>query len=345
MAHHPTPLKFLFPGWYAVVMGLAGLSLAWHRAMPLMGETAGVAALVLGGLAAVVFAALAVATMMRARRYPEAWQDDRRHAVRHAFIATLPLAVSLLATVAAALFGDGLWVRLLWWCGSLSQLFVTVWVMARWWRGNAGANERGGLAWAAVTPALFLPVVGNMLAPLAGTVLGASDWAAAQFGIGLMLWPVVLVLIASRVVTQGMLPERLLPALFIFIAPPAVAGLGLLSLGAPLAVGWACWGMALFTLLWVGTQVQRIIAAPFAVMHWAVSFPLAAFTTLTLRLATPGSGMAVLGPVLLAFTSLIVWGLLMATWRGLREGSLLAPETVATINVAGASAEPAGRAG
>ena len=345
MAHHPTPLKFLFPGWYAVVMGLAGLSLAWHRAAPLMGEMADVAAMVLGGLAAAVFAALAVATVWRARRHPDAWQDDRRHAVRHAFIATLPLAVLLLATVAALLFGDSLWVRLLWWCGSLSQLFVTVWVMARWWRGNAGPNERVGLTWSAVTPALFLLIVGNMLAPLAGSVLGASDWAAAQFGIGLMLWPVVLVLIVSRIVAHGMLPERLLPTLFIFVAPPAVAGMGLLSLGAPLAAGWACWGMALFMLLWVGTQVKRIMAAPFAISHWAVSFPLAAFTTLTLRLATPGSLMAVLGPVLLAFTSLIVWGLLMATWRGLREGSLLAPETVATISAAGPSTESAGRAG
>ena len=345
MAHHPTPLKFLFPGWYAVVIGLAGLSLAWQLAVPLMGEIAGLAAMVLGALAAAMFAALSVATLLRANRYPEAWQDDRRHAVRHAFIATLPLAVLLLATVASALFGDSLWVRLLWWCGSLSQLFVTVWVMARWWRGNAGANERGGLTWVAATPALFLPIVGNMLAPLAGPALGAGDWATAQFGIGLLFWPVVLVLIVSRIVTQGRLPERQLPALFIFIAPPAVAGLGLLSLGAPAAVGWACWGMALFMLLWVGTQVQRIIAAPFAISYWAVSFPLAAFTTLTLRLATPGSLMAVLGPVLLAFTSLIVWGLLMATWRGLREGSLLAPETVATINAAGPSAEPAGREG
>ena len=31
-------LKFLQPGWYAIVMGLGGLSLAWHRAVPLMGE-------------------------------------------------------------------------------------------------------------------------------------------------------------------------------------------------------------------------------------------------------------------------------------------------------------------
>jgi len=345
MAHHPTPLKFLFPGWFSVVMGLAGLSLAWHRAMPLMGEMADAVALIVGAVAAMVFVVLSVTTLLRAQRYPDAWEEDCRHAVRHTFVATLPLAVLLLATVAAAMFGDNVWARLLWWTGSLSQLFVTVWVMARWWRGNASGNEHGGLVWATVTPALFIPIVGNMIAPLAGTVLGASDWASAQFGIGLMFWPVVLVLIVTRIATQGMFAQRLLPTLFIFIAPPAVAGLALLTLGAPLAAGWACWGMALFALLWVGTQARRIVAAPFAISHWAISFPLAAFTALTLRLATPGGVLAVLGPVLLALTSLIVLGLLAATWRGLREGSLLAPETVATINVAGPPTEPAGRAG
>ena len=41
MTHSPTPLKFLFPGWYAIVMGLSGLALAWHRAEPLMGAGLG----------------------------------------------------------------------------------------------------------------------------------------------------------------------------------------------------------------------------------------------------------------------------------------------------------------
>ena len=26
-----TPLKHLFPGWFAIVMGWSGLALAWHR--------------------------------------------------------------------------------------------------------------------------------------------------------------------------------------------------------------------------------------------------------------------------------------------------------------------------
>jgi tellurite resistance protein len=93
------------------------------------------------------------------------------------------------------------------------------------------------------------------------------------------------------------------------------------------------WGVALACFLWVATQGQRIVSQAFSVGHWAVSFPLAAFAGLTLELGRHGSGgpMPVLGPLLLAFASVIVLGLSMGTVRGLRQRTLLAPEPVATI--------------
>lgn len=326
-------LKYLYPGWYAIVMGLAGLALAWHRATPLMGEMASGVALVVGALAGLVFVALAVATLWRWRAHPAAWAEDRRHPVRHTFVATLPIAIIVLATAAVALFGPTRPAEALWWCGVLSQLAVTWWVLSRWWRPGTG-----GLAWASVTPALLIPVVGNVLAPLAGVPLGHTDWAAAQFGIGLMFWPVVVVLLAVRIATQGMLAERLLPTLFILIAPPAVVGLAALQFGAPAGIGWACWGIAAFSFAWVASVASRLRQLPFALPHWGMSFPLAAFAALTLRLATPGSVLAVIGPALLALASLVILGLLAGTVRGLRDGTLLAPEPVAAI--AGAPAGP-----
>jgi len=317
------PLKYLFPAWYSIVMGLAGLALAWHRAVPVMGEGAGAAALVIGLLAAAVFAVLAVATVLRAQRYPQAWAEDRRHPVRHTFIATLPIAMVLLATVAVASGVQGPPVLALWWAGSLAQLFVTTWVLQRWWKGAAN----GGLQWAGATPALFIPIVGNVLVPLAGVPLGQPEWSAAQFGIGLLFWPVVLILLVARIVVQGPWPERLLPANFIFIAPPAVVGLSALQFGAPPLVSWALWGMALFSLLWVAPLLQRIAGQPFGLPHWGMSFPLAAFTALTLRLMPEGP-LAMAGVALLAATSLLIAALALATVRGLRQGSLLVPEAV-----------------
>jgi tellurite resistance protein len=329
---HPAPLKYLYPGWFAIVMGLSGLALAWQRATPLMGEAAQAAAWAFSGAAALVFVLLALASALRAQRHPEAWAQDRQHPVRHTFIATLPVGLLLLATVAVALLGPSRPAAALWWLGSVLQLGVTVWVMSRWWRGP----HAGGAQWAGVTPALFIPIVGNVLAPLAGVPLAYPEWAAAQFGLGLLFWPVVLALLMVRLAVHGALPERLLPSVFIVIAPPAVSGLALLQLGAPSAVAWALWGMALFGLLWAGTQLRRILAMPMGLAHWAMSFPLAALAALTLRLASPSGVLAVLGPLLLALASLTVLWLLLMTLRGLRDGSLLAPEPVAHITPASA---------
>ena len=336
-AQDTAKLKFLVPGWYAVVMGLCGLALAWHRAQPLLGDGAAAAALAIGALATAAFLVLAVATVLRGWRHPEAWAEDRRHPVRHTFIAALPIAVILLATVGVALFGPHPLARALWWAGSLAQWFVTAWVLARWWRGASA----GGLQWASVTPALFIPIVGNVLVPLAGAPLGHTEWAVAQFGVGLLFWPVVLVLLVVRLVVQGLWPERLLPTAFILIAPPAVVGLSLLQLGAPVLWGWACWGMGVFSLLWAAALARRISAMPFGLPHWGMSFPLAALAALTLRLAQPGQPMAWTGLLLLALASLLIAGLLLATVRGLRDGNLLAPEPVATIAPTAAAVLPA----
>jgi tellurite resistance protein len=320
-------LKHLGPGWFAAVMGWTGLALAWLRAQPLMGDMAGAIALVAGTVAGATFLALGVATVLRMKRHPEAVLADHTHPVRYGFIATLPPSLILMATFAVTVHGPQPWADALWWAGCALQLWVTLWVMSRVWLGN----QAGGLQWPGVTPLLIVPAVGNVLAPLGGVALGHEHWAAAQFGVGLLLWPLVLALLVVRIAQTGLWPERLLPGSFVLVAPPAVIGLSALQLGAPLLLGWMCWGMAVFSLLWAGRLTRRIVALPFSVAHWGLSFPLAALAALTLRLATPGSLLAVLGPALLALVSLVLLALSMATWRGLRDGSLLAPEPVAML--------------
>ena len=340
---HPTPLKFLMPGWFALVMGLCGLALAWHRAQFVLGDMAAGVALMVGGLAAVVFVVLVGASLLRASRHADALAEDLRHPVRHAFVAAVPVSLLLLATVGVALDGASgplalLW-RVLWWVGSLSQVWATWWVLSRWIApaANAAPGQAPGQTglWPGVTPVLLIPVVGNVVAPLAGLPLGIEGWSAAQMGVGAFFWPVVVTLMLVRRLSHSPLPERLVPAWFITVAPPAVIGLVLLQMGAALPLVQALWGLALFFLAWVLPLIPRIMAQPFGVAFWALSFPLAAFTTLTLRLAEhqPESawhgGLQAFGLVLLAVTSMAVLWLCQATVRGLRRGSLLVPEPVA----------------
>jgi tellurite resistance protein len=320
------PLKFLMPGWFSLVMGLSG---------PARGEMATGAALVLSGLALLVFVVLAAASLLRWQRYPQALEEDLKHPMRHGFVATVPVSLLLLATAGHALGLTGALVQAIWWAGSLLQLWATLWVLGRWLAPmpNAGTSAQAGALWPGVTPVLFIPVVGNVVAPLAGVGLGHDWWCAAQLGIGVFFWPVVLVLALTRRLAHSPIPERMLPTWFITIAPPAVIGLALLQFQAPAWMVQGVWGIALFSLLWVGAQGKRMVGQPFGLPFWALSFPLAAFTSLTLKVgATFNIGaLQTLGVLMLAITSLVVVGLALATVRGLRNGTLLAPEPVANI--------------
>jgi len=340
----PTPLKFLMPGWFSTVMGLSGLALAWQAGQGLLGDMAGALSLVMGVLAFGVFAVLALASLLRWQRHAAALEEDLKHPVRHAFVAAVPVSLLLLSTVGVALDSRGagplapLW-QVLWWAGSLGQLWATVWVLGRWLSPATAAPAGQGPAslWPSVTPVLLIPVVGNVVAPLAGLPLGHGLWSAAQFGIGAFLWPVVVALLLARRIAHSPLPDRLLPAWFITVAPPAVIGLVLLQMQTAPVLVLGLWGVALFFLLWVLPLVRRIAVQPFSLAFWGLSFPLAALTTLTMRLADPSLGMpvpATLAVLLLAVTSIVVLWLCFATVRGLRDGSLLAPEPVASIQPA-----------
>lgn len=334
----PTPLKFLMPGYFALVMGLSGLTLAWHRASGVLGEMADGIALVLGLVAALVFLVLLVASFVRWQRYPAALAEDLKHPVRHAFVAAFPVSLLLLATVGVALGGvvepvGPVW-NAMWWIGSLLQLWATVWTLSRW-LSPAVAPQPGAapVLWPTITPVLLIPVVGNVVVPLAGLPLGHTLWSALQFGIGALLWPVVLTLILARRIAHSALPDRILPSWFITVAPPAVIGVVLAQWQAPLPLVAGAWGVGLFFLLWSATIVRRIASQPFSVAFWAFSFPLAAFTVLTLRLAelSESHTMQTAGVLMLAVTSVAILWLGFSTVRGLREGSLLAPEPVANI--------------
>ena len=299
MSAHPTPLKFLAPGWFSIVMGLSGL-------------------------------ALALASLLRWQRHAQAWAEDLRHPVRHVFVAAMPVSLILLATVAVALGGPTPWARGLWMTGSVWQLGVTLWVVSRWLAPAAPAStpaQASAAFWSGITPPLLIPIVGNVLVPLAGVPLGHGTWSVVQFGVGLFFWPLVIALLVVRIGIAGLWPQRLLPTTFITIAPPAVIGLAALQLGAPESLAWGAWGIALLFAGWSASVLRRAIDQPFAVPFWALSFPLAAFAALSLRLAgNAPAALQAFALALLALSSLVILALALATLKGLRRGSLLVPE-------------------
>ncbi|HWS76670.1 MAG TPA: C4-dicarboxylate ABC transporter [Quisquiliibacterium sp.] len=320
------PLVHLGPQWFAPVMGWSGLALAWHRAEERFGPAAEAVALGCGLVALSAFLVVLAASALRAARHPRALAEDLSHPVRHAFVAALPVSLLLLASLGVALYGPGSALATLWLAGVALQACVTGWVVSRWFSGR--------LQWPAVTPVLYIPIVGNILVPLAGAPLGWPAMSWFFFAIGAFFWPVVTAMVLVRKVQQP-LPDRLQATWFITIAPPAVAGTAAVALGAPEMVLSAALGVAAVFAFASATRVPTIARQQFAMPAWAVSFPLAALTALALRAAdTVAPALAMPAVLLLAVTSVVLVGLSLATVKGLRAGTLLAPEPVATISVA-----------
>ncbi|HPU52952.1 MAG TPA: SLAC1 anion channel family protein [Burkholderiaceae bacterium] len=330
------PLYFLGPQWFAPVMGWCGLALAWYRAQEGFGAGAALICAACGAVAALIFVTVLAAAMLRYVRHPGALAEDLAHPVRQGFAAAFPVSIILLATVGVALGLPDRLNEIVWAIGLAVQLGVTTWIISRWLAGK--------LRWASMTPVVYIPIVGNILVPLAGVPLHHEAVSWAFFGIGAFFWPVVTALVLARQVHQPM-PDRLAPAWFITIAPPSVAGLSALTLGAPFAVAYAALGAGGVMLLAVATRVPAIVKAPFAMPSWAASFPLAAFSALLFRATADAPGLRLPSILMLVVTSLVVLGLTLATIRGLRAGTLLAPEPVAVLSVepaAAAAAVPAG---
>lgn len=315
-------LQHLGFAWFAMVMGLCGLSLAWARAVPHWGTVAILVSQGAGVLAAGVLALLLFGQFWRLGRYPEALLADIRHPLRHVFVATLPASLVLLSTVGVTHQGYSLWADVLWMLGAAGLLLSTLGVLGRWLQPALTAQD----FWPAITPVLFIPVVGNVLPALAGVSLGHPVWAAAQLGLSAVLWPVTLALVMVRIGMVGLWPQRLLPTTFIMIAPPSVLALSAHALGASALLVHMLAGVALFFTLLSLTVLRPCLQQPFGMPFWSLSFPLAAVAALGLHLS-PDPGVAQwMATVFLLVVSGVIGVLGLATLRGLLRGQLLQPE-------------------
>ncbi|MEA3292458.1 MAG: SLAC1 anion channel family protein, partial [Pseudomonadota bacterium] len=167
-----------------------------------------------------------------------------------------------------------------------------------------------------INPAWFIPVVGNILVPIAGVPLGYPEISWFFFSIGIVFWLVLLTIFFNRIIFHDPMPQRLVPTFFILIAPPAVAFIAWFKLGGELdAFARVLYYTALFFSLLLATQIGKFARLPFFLSWWAYSFPLAALTVATMlmyqELQTPWFKW--LSILLLALVTLVILMLVVKT--------------------------------
>lgn len=286
-AAHVPPGPFLthMPiGSFAMVMGMSGLSLAWSRLghTGFMPELSHAISAGVGVFAMAVFAVLLGIYAAKWSRNHKLVYDEWQHPIKSGFFAAVSISFALLGAVSTVHF-PGIALPL-WSIGAVLQVVAMIMVLNAW-------MHRETLQPAHATPVWFIPAVGNVVMPLAGVKLGMMEVSWWFFGVGMLFWLVLLTIVMHRLLfVQPPLPARLMPTLFIFLAPPAVGFLSWLLLtgqaqpsAMPLDMfGHLLYGLAFFFVIFLLSQVHRFAKLPFFMSWWAFGFPSAAFTSASL---------------------------------------------------------------
>jgi C4-dicarboxylate transporter/malic acid transport protein len=310
-------LRCFHPGWYAAVMGTGIVAVAL-AANP--GNWSGLRGPALDGaravavLVALLMVGLAVPYAARIVRYPKEAMADFRSPVLGPMYATVPAGLLVAAVVAGAagplILSPAVVHDLVFWLAwvgvpltfAVSVAFV-----------YAMLSQRDTTI-AQVSGSWFIPPVANIVVPLVLTELAAhADPATLRlltfagysfWGMGFVLFLLVLSLLHDRLVLHPLPPAGMAPSLVIGLGPIGVGSLALLKLAtasAPvfgslagavatlsLITATVLWGFGLwwfFTTLVVMVRYLLEGPLPYGMGWWAFTFPLGAFTMATLALA------------------------------------------------------------
>ena len=131
-----------------------------------------------------------------------------------------------------------------------------------------------------ISPAWFIPAVGNVLVPIAGMHFGYAEVSWFFFSIGIMFWIILFTVFFNRILFHDPMPQHLVPTFFILIAPPAVGFIAYCKLNGGLDnFANFLYYIGLFLTILLFSQFKKFASLPFFLSWWAYSFPISAITT------------------------------------------------------------------
>lgn len=299
-------LQYVPISFFAAVLGLTGTTIAFQRAERLLALPFAISSILLvASLAA--FLAIAVIYALKAARYPDAVKREFAHPIKINFFPTISISLLLFGIAFMRLNSDIS--RAFWIAGASAHLVFTIVILSAW-------IQRTTLQMQHINPAWFIPMVGNMIVPIAGVEHAPIEISWFFFSVGLIFWIVLFTLFMERMIFHPPLPERLAPTLFIVIAPPAIGFISYLRLMEHEVSGFDLDGfarilyyLALFIFVVLLTQYRQFVKLPFYLSWWAYSFPMAAITIATGLMASSTNLLFFRG---LTYVLLIALGALIA---------------------------------
>ncbi len=308
-----------FPiGLFASVMGLCGLSIAYQRFEQVFGVELGIG-LALLMVAYVVFAAVSATYFAKLVKHTTSAVNEFNHPVKASFFPTISISLLLLSIGTLEISHEV--ARYLWITGTGLHFAFTIAFMSRWINRSYEITHSN--------PAWFIPVVGNILVSAIGVEFAHKEVSWFFFSVGVFFWLVLFNIIFYRIIFHPQLPPKLMPTLFIMIAPPAVGYVAYMGLTGELDVlARILLYVAIFFTLLLFSMARNFIGMNFSLSSWAYTFPMCAVTIATTQ-AFKFTGIALLGwlaILFIAMTTLIIAIVAVQTIRAFRQNAVCVPD-------------------
>jgi tellurite resistance protein len=253
---------------FAIIMGLSGLTIVFQKAEEILGVTKGLSTL-LAQIDTLLFGVIIIIYLAKTIKYFSEVKKEFFHPVRINFFAASAISFLLLSivyhnsnhTIALYTF----------YIGTIMQTFFTFNTISYWINRN--------MEIAHTNPAWFIPIVGNVLVPVAGAGIVDVNLLMYYYSIGLFFWVVFTAIIINRIIFHHQLAIKFIPTLFIFIAPPAVAFIAYIKMYGEFDMfASMLYNLALFFSFLLFFMYKNFLNLKFFISWWAFTFPLAAVT-------------------------------------------------------------------
>ncbi len=305
---------------FATVMGLTGFAIAIEK-LEQYWNFEPIASNILLVFSGVLLVVLSVLYLTKFALFPKNVIEEFNHPVRLSFFPTISISLLIVAVgIHQRLPEIAVW---MWWIGIIGQLIFTLAILTRWMHRETFVTEQSNPAW-------FIPIVGNVLVPVAGVNLGFAEVSWFYFSFAMVLWLPMLAIVLNRIFFHPAIPQKLWPTLFILIAPPAVGFISWMQLNNREldAFGRVLFYFSVFTTILLFVQGKYFASVKFALPWWAYSFPLAAVTIASFLFSeiTGGIYSLIFAHLLLVFLTGLIVTLIYKTSKAAVENKICLPE-------------------
>lgn len=253
---------------FAIVMGLAGLTIVFGKFYHMQWLPKIFFEIMLFSTL-LLFLGISTLYGLKAMRHFEEVKVDFNHRIRINFFSAFSISIILLS-IAFMSYWPFLSMTF-WWVGTITHTVLMLYTIAYWIRNNIEIQF--------MNPAWFIPIVGNMLIPIAGVEFMPKAFSFFYFSVGFFFWIILFTIFLNRAIFHHQLPQKFVPTLFILIAPPAIGFIAYMRI----TQSWDSFATFMLLISYFFAILLMVLHKSFKKLEffiswWAFTFPLMAIT-------------------------------------------------------------------